>query len=199
MRTSTTTAAAALSAASALIASLCFSREARADYVSTVNTPPPKAPAEAPVARTAEHHEGLVAAGSLCTCFSGTYAFGLEARVGYTFPVNVYVGGNAQYYFGNSVNNSNAYAFFVGPEIGYKLYPIDQLEIRPFAFVGAGFNKQVNSNPFSTNTHNTIAVQPGLIGLYHFGDMFFVGGDAHFMVTPSPVAFALLATAGAGF
>jgi hypothetical protein len=197
MRTSNVIATACLSAASALVA-----LPAHADYVQQSANPPPPAPsqkAEATIPRATFPHEGLEASGAIGSGFQSTYAFGIEARVGYTFPVNVYVGGNAQYYFGNSVNGSNAYAFFVGPEIGYKLYLIDQLELRPFVFVGGGFNRQVTGNPFTTNTHNTIAVQPGVLAVYHIGDTFFVGADGHFMVTPSPAGFALLATGGANF
>ena len=126
MRTSTVIATACLSAASALVAP-----PARADYVQSANPPPPPAQkAETTVPRATGPHEGLEAAGALGTGFAGTYAFGLEARAGYTWSTGIYLGGNAQYYFGNAVNNTNAYAFFIGPELGYKIF-IDQLEIRP--------------------------------------------------------------------
>jgi hypothetical protein len=195
MRTSNVIATACLSAASALVA-----LPARADYVQSANPPPPppSQKAEATVPRANGPHEGLEASGGLGTGFAGTYAFGLEARAGYTWWTGIYLGGNAQYYFGNSVNNTKAYAFFVGPELGYKIF-IDQLEIRPFVLVGLGFNKQVSDNPFSTDSHNTVAVQPGALALWHFNNIFFAGADAHFFVYPSPVSLGLLATGGGNF
>jgi hypothetical protein len=198
MRTSSIVVTACLSAASALAAV-----PAHADYVQTANPPPPSSTTptvtEKNVPRAPIHREGLEAQGGLGTGFAGTYAFGLEARVGYTWQSGIYLGGNAQYYFGNSVNNTNAYAFFIGPEIAYKIFPVDQLEVRPFVFVGLGFNKQVSDNPFSTNSHNTVAVQPGALVLWHFNQTFYAGGDGHFFVYPSPVSFGLLAIGGANF
>jgi hypothetical protein len=207
MRTSIITAAVVFSAASTFLAA-----PARADYLQQASQPPVNVPPPAPAQGTekavprAPVPTGLEAQGAAGTGFQGTYAFGVEARVGYTWPIQVYVGGNAQYYFGNTNNQgATAYAFFVGPEVGYKLWVAeDQFEIRPNLFVGLGFNRQVFDN--GTNSHNTIAIQPGALGLWHFRgsalgpvSSFYAGGDGHFFVYPAPAGFALLAVGGGNF
>ncbi len=194
MRTSLIVASACLSAASAFVA-----LPARADYVQSANAPPPARPAETTVPRAAVHSTGFSASGGLGTGIAGTYAFGLEARAGFTWENQLYLGGNVQYYSGNSVNNTSAYALFFGPELGYRYYPIDQLEIRPFAMIGLAFDKQVSDNPFSTTSHNAIAIQPGALWLWHFTRDFYAGLDTHFFMYPSPVSLSLIAMAGANF
>jgi hypothetical protein len=207
MRTSIITAAVVFSAASTFLAA-----PARADYVQqanqpSVNVPPhPPAPASEKAVPTAPQPVGFEGQGAVGSGFQGTYRFGIEARVGYTWPIQIYVGGNAQYYFGNTNNQgATAYAFFIGPEVGYKIWTIeDQFEIRPNVFVGLGFNRQVFDN--GTDSHNTIAVQAGSLALWHFRGSalgpisgFYAGGDAHFFITPSPAGFGLLAVGGGNF
>jgi hypothetical protein len=207
MRTSIITAAVVFSAASTFLAA-----PARADYLQQANQPSANAPPPAP-AQPAEKAvpraplpEGLEAQAAAGSGFQGIYRFGIEARVGYTWPSQVYLGGNAQYYFGNTNNQgATAYAFFVGPEIGYKFWTAeDQFEIRPFAFVGLGFDRQVFDN--GTEVHNTIAIQPGALALWHFRGSglgpvsnFYAGGDGHFFIYPAPAGFALLAVGGGNF
>jgi hypothetical protein len=76
------------------------------------------------------------------------------------------------------------------------------VEVRPYAFVGPAFITTVSatSNPNQPNvvSKTDLAVQPGVIAQYHFGRAF-VGGDAHYMLTPSPNTLALMATAGLAF
>ncbi len=141
---------------------------------------------------------GVEAMAALGTGFADTYGLGFEGRVGYTFRDGIYAGGAAQHFLGHSVNDQQAHATFFGGEVGYKLYPTDTLEVRPYAFVGPAFITQVASNPFTTISKTDLAVQPGVLGMYHFGEAF-VGADAHVMLLPSPNTVALMATGGIGF
>jgi hypothetical protein len=142
--------------------------------------------------------QGIVTAHPIGSGFSDTYGLGLAGRVGYTTQQGVYLGGAVQYYFGQSVNDQSSHATFVGGEGGYKFFPIRQVEVRPYAFIGPAFITQVSPNPFTKVNTTDLAVQPGVIGMYHFGDAF-LGADAHVMVTPSPNTLALLASGGFGF
>jgi hypothetical protein len=96
------------------------------------------------------------------------------------------------------VNDQQAHATFVGGEVGYKIFPDRHVEIRPYAFVGPAWITQVASVPFETISKVDLGVQPGVLAEYHFGDAF-VGGDAHYMLLPSPNTLAVLASAGFGF
>jgi hypothetical protein len=130
--------------------------------------------------------------------FTDTYGLGVSGRVGYTLRQGIYLGGAVQYFFGQSVNDQSSHATFVGGEAGYKFFPVDQVEVRPYAFVGSAFITEVSANPVTTTSKADAAVQPGLIGMYHFGDAF-LGADAHIMITPSPNTLAVLASGGFGF
>lgn len=139
---------------------------------------------------------GWEASGGGGTGFAGTYSGGLEARVGYTFDFGLYLGGQAQGYWGNTNGSNQAHATFFGAEAGYKLYLVRAMEFRPYVFGGEAFITQVGSNSF--NSHTGVAVQPGIMALYHLGDAF-LGGDFRFLTTPGPVSPALMFMAGAGF
>jgi hypothetical protein len=141
-------------------------------------------------------HPGWEASGGGGTGFAGTYSGGIEARVGYTLPFGLYVGGQAQGYWGNTVGSNQAHASFFGAEVGYKLFLLRQVEFRPYVFGGEAFITQVGSNSF--NSHTGVAVQPGIMGLYHLGSAF-LGGEFRFLTTPGPVSPAIMFLAGAGF
>lgn len=141
-------------------------------------------------------HAGWEAAGALGTGFAGTYELGLAGRVGYTFNFGMYVGGDAQGYWGNSFGSQTAHATFFGGELGYKLFVLRPVEVRPYVFAGPAFISQVGSS--GDNSHTGFAVQPGVLLEGHFGRAF-IGADAHFLTTPGPVSLALMGTAGAGF
>jgi hypothetical protein len=140
--------------------------------------------------------EGIEAAAAIGTGFADTYGLGFEGRVGYTFKQGIYAGAAVQQYVGHSINDQQAHASFVGGEAGYKYYPTESLEIRPYAFVGPGFITQVS--PSGTLSRTDLALQPGVVAMYHFGALF-VGADAHVMVLPSPNTLAVLASGGIGF
>jgi hypothetical protein len=168
---------------------------------TTINTPPSTPGAERTGARVPRERgfaPGWEAGGGVGTGFAGTYAFGVEGRVGYTLPLGVYVGGNAQAYWGNSAGDQTAHATFLGGEVGYKYFVRTPLEVRPYVFLGPAFITQVSDNPPTANSHTGFAVQPGLLGLYHAGNVF-LGGDFRFMTTPGPVSVALMGSGGGNF
>jgi hypothetical protein len=166
---------------------------------SSINTPPSGAGTEQVTAKgQVIIREGVEAAAALGTGFADTYGLGFAGRVGYTFRQGVYAGGAVQYFVGHTVNGQQAHASFVGGEAGYKFFPTEALEIRPYAFLGPAFITQVASNPFTTISKTDLALQPGVVAMYHFGSAF-IGGDAHVMVIPSPNTLAVLASGGLGF
>jgi hypothetical protein len=188
----------ALAAGAALLALPSVARAV--DLPRSINAPPQGAGTEQMIGpgQAAGYRPGIEASASLGTGFSETYGLGVGGRVGYTFQDGIYAGGAAQYYAGHSVADQQAHATFIGAEIGYKLYPTTQLEVRPYAFAGPAFVTQVSTNPVAINSQTTIALQPGVVAQYHFGNAF-LGADAHYMVTPAPNAIAVMADAGFGF
>jgi hypothetical protein len=187
------------------VATLCvLQRVGRAaELPHSINTPPsgPGTEQVTPTGRT--YRQGLQASAGLGTGFSSTYGLGIEGDVGYTFQQGIYAGGNVQYFMGHSLNDRSAHATFVGGVVGYKWFPTERVEVRPFVFAGPAFVTTVtaSSNPIlppNVASNTTIAVQPGVIAQYHFGSAF-VGGDAHYMLTPSPNSLALMANAGLAF
>ncbi len=153
---------------------------------------------ESPTGKREGIRPGWEASGALGTGFSGTYGLGYEGRIGYTLPVGVYLGGQVQAFYGQSIANEKAHAAFFGGELGYKIFPFQPLELRPYVFAGPAFITQVNENPASVSSKTSFAVQPGALALYHIGPGF-VGADFRFLATPSPFGVTLMGSAGIGF
>jgi hypothetical protein len=166
---------------------------------SGFNTPPAgpgterQEPARAPGVR-----EGLEGGVGLGTGFSSTYGVGMEARIGYTLRNGIYGGASLQYYAGTSTNSQSNHATFVGGELGYKVFTSRRFEIRPYVFLGPSFITQVRDNPFFVDSSTSFAVQPSVLLMYHFGRAF-LGGDARWLVTPSPATLAVFVSGGIGF
>lgn len=169
-----------------------------ADLPRSINAPPsgPGTERVTPTGRAVR--EGVEASAGLGSGFADTYGLGLEGRVGYTFHQGVYAGGDVQYFVGHTINDNQAHATFVGGDLGYKFFPSRRVEIRPYAFVGPAWITQVSNTPFQVISKVDLAVQPGVLAEYHFGDVF-VGGDARYLLTPGPNTLAVLASAGFGF
>ncbi len=153
---------------------------------------------ESPSGKREGVRPGLEISAGLGTGFSGTYGIGYEGRLGYTLPVGVYVGGQVQAFYGQSTANEKAHAAFFGGELGYKLFPLMPLELRPYVFAGPAFITQVNDNPTSVRSKTSFALQPGALAVYHFGPAF-VGADFRLLATPTPFGATLMGSAGIGF
>jgi hypothetical protein len=161
---------------------------------------PPPTGAGTPEVDAAGNRQGFApgweASGALGSGFSDTYGLGVEGRVGFTFPVGVYLGGQVQAFYGEKVAGQTAHATFFGPELGYKLYLIDALEIRPYVFGGLAFITEANTSVPILTSRTGFAIQPGGMATYHVGPAF-VGADCHLMTTPTPFGVAVFGTAGA--
>jgi len=180
--------------------------------VPSINAPPSGPGTEAPGAVPGQQViQGFEGSAQVGAGFTDTYGLGLGARVGYTMnltgvrtaiPIGAYVGGAITYYFGHNVTtdvqDESSHAWFLGGEGGVKIFPAPRLEVRPYVFLGPAFIKQVEDNPFRSESKTRFAVQPGLLGAYHFGNAF-LSAEARFHVTPDPTAFTLMGGAGWGF
>jgi len=128
----------------------------------------------------------------------GDYGFGLGARVGYTFNPGIYAGASTTYYFGRGVQGatgeSTTYAFLAGGELGYKIFPTERWELRPYAFVGPSVMKNLNDAGVP-QTHTRFVFYPGLLGAYHFGNAY-ISAEARTYIAPNPSALALMAGFG---
>ncbi len=140
---------------------------------------------------------GWEASAGIGTGFSGTYGLGYEGRIGYTLPIGAYFGAQVQAFYGQGAADEKAHGTFFGVEGGYKLYPIREVEVRPYLFLGPAFITQVDTNPTVVTSKTGFAVQPGALATYHLGPVF-LGGDFRFLATPGPFGVALMGTVGVG-
>lgn len=131
---------------------------------------------------------GPQAEGNIGTGF-GTYGLGYGGRLGYTMDNGVYLGGAVEHFQGGDVPGASGPITFVGGELGLKIFPTYRFEVRPYGFAGAALPSGGGS---------AFALQPGILGAYHFGRAF-VDVDARYFVTPAPTAFAIMGGAGLSF
>ncbi|NOU33282.1 MAG: hypothetical protein HOO96_35745 [Polyangiaceae bacterium] len=87
-------------------------------------------------AQEAEHPK--VSVGLLVGYASTSLNFGFGARGGYTFPMNLYVGGTLQYHLGTSVLDSRISLLYGGAEGGYDFH-VGPVVIRPYGGIGPAF------------------------------------------------------------
>ena len=200
MRTTHVKTCVALAVGGALVAlpTIASAATATEPAPSGLNTPPAGPGTERQEPGRVGVQEGLEGGVGLGTGFSSTYGVGMEARVGYTFRDGIYGGASLQYYAGTSINSQSNHATFVGGELGYKVFTSKRFEIRPYVFLGPSFITQVRDNPFFLDSSTSFAVQPSVLLMYHFGHAF-LGGDARWLVTPSPATLAVFASGGIGF
>jgi hypothetical protein len=204
MRTKHVRSCVALAVGGALVAlsSAASAATANEPAPSGLNTPPSGPGTEHQEPTRPGVQEGLEGGVGLGTGFSSTYGVGMEARLGYTFRDGIYGGASLQYYAGTSTLNQSNHATFVGGELGYKVFTSRHFEIRPYVFLGPSFITQVrqvaNSAVPFVDSNTSFAAQPSVLLMYHFGHAF-LGGDARWLVTPSPATFAVFASGGIGF
>ncbi|HMI89577.1 MAG TPA: hypothetical protein VK550_36135 [Polyangiaceae bacterium] len=117
------------------------------------------------------------------------YGVGVGGRIGATTVPGVYLGGSFTYYTQN--------ATFVGGELGYKFWPGDRWELRPYVFLGPAFLR-VGNDGFGRRTDQPEVVfgfQPGFLAAVHFGPAY-ISGEGRVYVTPNPGALAFLGGVG---
>ena len=131
----------------------------------------------------------------------GMYGFGLGGRVGYTFSPGIYAGAQTTYYFGREQTgargNEQSYAWLVGGELGYKVFPTERWELRPYVFLGPSVVRDLNGVGVNT-TKTRFVFYPALAAAYHFGNAF-IGAEARMHVAPDPTALAIVAGGGMSF
>jgi hypothetical protein len=159
---------------------------ARADAPESLRDPPRGAGSEAaqvPVGDSYRVHEGTELGG-----YAGVgYGVGLGARMGYAFHTGVYAGGAFTFYTGN--------ASFLGAEVGYKFFPDERWELRPYLFAGPAFVRVGDSGFGRPDATTLFALQPGFLGAYRFGPAF-LSAELRTYVTPNPGALAFFGGAG---
>jgi hypothetical protein len=185
-------------------ASVASGVSATASADSSLRDPPSGPGTEAmPGTRYHREHvvEGFQIGAQLGAGFTDPYGLGLGGRVGYTFLHGVYLGGAVTHYFGNTVDtptgSESAHATFLGGELGYAFFPSWRWELRPYVFLGPSWITTVNPDTFTVVSKTQLAVQPGVLVAYHFGDVF-LSAEGKFHVAPDPTAFALLGGVGIG-
>jgi hypothetical protein len=128
-------------------------------------------------------HEGTQIAG-----FLGVgYGVGVGGRLGYAFASGVYAGGSFTFFEGN--------ASFLGGELGYKFFPGYRWELQPYIFAGPAFVRVGDSGFGRPDAATVLAVQPGLLGAYHFGTAF-ISAEMRGYIAPNPGALAFLGGLG---
>ncbi len=136
------------------------------------------------------------------------YGLGFGARLGYTLPGRVYIGGLAGYHIGNtaesqgvSIKNSTTY---LGPEAGYDL-GVGKVILRPVIGLGLAFRAQSISgasnaaaaqNVNATENDARVYVAPGASVIYPIGN-FFVGADSRAMIMSGNNTVTFMGAAGA--
>jgi hypothetical protein len=121
--------------------------------------------------------------------------FGLGVKAGYTLPMDLYVGGSFDYFFGDSeestiggVHNEWSYsAWLLTPEVGYDFGIIPQLMVRPFGGIGlvrvnvdACWSRD-NQNFCEDRSDSDVGLVLGGIISYSVGPVFF-GGELRFLI-----------------
>jgi opacity protein-like surface antigen len=121
--------------------------------------------------------------------------FGLGLKVGYTLPMDLYIGGTFDYFFGEhdeSILNDNYYEYdfsfwLLSPEVGYDFGVTPAFMVRPFGGIGlAAVNGESCSRGPDINICNDfsdsdVGLTLGGLVSYSVGSVFF-GGELRFLL-----------------
>ncbi len=152
----------------------------------------------------AEADEKPISATGLVGYASEGLKFGLGARVGYTLPQRIYVGGTFVYHFGEGNEIASVSAFYPAGEVGYDIR-IGRATIRPYGgggvlFVHSSFDFMGQSQ---SKTASSGVLFPGVAAFYDIPNAsgFYVGGDARllFSLDGGNPSFGVFANAGIRF
>jgi hypothetical protein len=188
---------------SAIACALALSLPASAlaqDLPRAINEPP-RGPGteqaqkyQTPTERVRPGWEGSVQVG-------GGIGVGIGARAGYSFVPGLYAGGSMSHFFGNNVatligTDTESQTLF-GGDVGYKIFPRPEWELRPFVFAGIGIFNRLNESNHIVDQSTDFTVWPSFLAAYHFGNAFF-SAETRLQVAPTPMHFALLGGLGLG-
>jgi Outer membrane protein beta-barrel domain len=120
--------------------------------------------------------------------FDLPYNVGLGARVGYTLPMNLYVGGTFVYHLGESKDypdhSTKMNVWYVAGEVGYSLAEAP-LVIRPYGGIGmARASRDVTGRDVTglgSQSLTRLVFWPGVTALFRIGNAF-VGADMRYVV-----------------
>jgi hypothetical protein len=84
-----------------------------------------------------------------------------------------------------------------GADLGYKLFPRPDVELRPFIFSGIGIFNRLNDRNNIVDQSTDLTVSPAFLAAYHFGNAF-LSAETRLQVAPTPIHFALLGGLGLG-
>jgi len=133
---------------------------------------------------------------------SNDYGVGLGGRAGYTMPYRLYLGGIANYHFGNDMNvegiSQSTRVGYFGPEAGYDL-GVGKVLLRPLLGFGLAFRNEQREGGGLASTNDTLFrpyVAPGASVMVPIGN-FFIGADSRYMINRDNGAITLLGAAGA--
>jgi hypothetical protein len=142
---------------------------------------------------------------------SNNLNFGLGLKAGYTLPMDLYVGGMFDYFFGEDnestigpVHNEHSFSIFLlAPEVGYDFGITPAFMVRPFGGIGlASAQVEVCSrgpavNYCADDSQSDVGLTLG--GLVHYSvGRLFLGGELRFLLYDSE-AVVLGVHAGGAF
>jgi hypothetical protein len=131
----------------------------------------------------------------------GGIGVAVGARAGYSFVPGLYAGGTVLHFFGSSretlIGNDSESQTVFGGELGYKIYPVPNIELRPFLFTGFGFFDQYGEKTTLIERSTNFTMAPAFLTAYHFGNLF-VSAEARLQVAPTPTRIAVLGGVGLG-
>ncbi len=124
-------------------------------------------------------------AGAQLGAGSDGLGLGVGARIGYTLPMRLYVGGAFTYY-GTTATSSNGAVYILAPgaELGYDA-KIGPVVLRPYAGVGmaiARANVRIG-NATATASDSRAALWAGAQVTYDITPSFYLGGDVRLLTT----------------
>jgi hypothetical protein len=181
----------AISAATAL-----FATSALAQDPAAAPAPAAAAPAAAAPADASGDTSGLSAALLLGYGFDDAFKVGFGARVGYTLPMHLYIGGTFIYHLGESEGGATVNVFYVGPEVGYEI-PAGPVLIRPYIGVGLAEAKASVSIPgfgSESASSSNFGLWPGATILYPVTSSIGVGVDGRFLIVSGDNALGIFLT-----
>ncbi|MBI2390076.1 MAG: outer membrane beta-barrel protein [Deltaproteobacteria bacterium] len=139
--------------------------------------------------------------------FKDAFGTGFGARVGYTVPNKIYLGGSLVYHVGQTQGPVQANVWYGGGEVGYDV-AAGPFIIRPYAGVGAAsINATVTVAAVGdfaggkvTASQSRFAVWPGAMFLFPFEQgSAFIGVDAKVVVVDNASALNTYGTFGLAF
>jgi hypothetical protein len=175
-------------ASSVVVAPAALAADAAAPTPSEAKAPTRKA-SDAKADRDANDADGPTerawSAGAQLGAGSDGLGLGVGARIGYTLPIRLYVGGAFTYY-GTTATSSNGAVYILAPgaELGYDA-KIGPVVLRPYAGLGMAIARASVriGNATATASDSRAALWAGAQATYDVTPSFYLGGDVRLLTT----------------